>query len=224
VLSFSSLGITIDESVWGPMGIYTFRIQGDLCHRIGSLLPIEGEQPKFAQIYVADHDPSRQVQQRLIYGNGNLNQDILRCLQDMLQRVNPYYETFKTAIERMQNVEGLHLHLTSFDSRRHDPRRYNLPTAAEVGVIMVGDGSETTEVRDIIIEKRSGQLQRISELHSGYLPLRFPLLFPYGEPGWHDKIPFALNDIANNTYRSGSNNDVEYSGESKFKSTIIRYD
>src|SRR5438270_7670658 len=33
----------------------------------------------------------------VIYGNGHLDQNILRCLQDMLQRVNPYCETFKMA-------------------------------------------------------------------------------------------------------------------------------
>ena len=187
------------------MGVYTFRIQGALC----SLLPVEGEQPKIAQIYVADHDPNRQAQERLIYGNGRLNQNILRRLQDMLQRVNPYCETFKMASERMRDNEGLHLHLKSFNPRQHDPRRYNLPTAAEVGVVMVGDGSEATEVRDIIIERRNGRLQRISELHSGYLPLRFPLLFPHSEPGWHDKIPFALNEIAGNARQNDAYSDAE---------------
>ena len=77
VFSFCSLGVEIDESVWGPMGIYTFRIKGSLCHRIGSLLPTEGEQPKFAQIYITDSDPNQQIQQRLQHGHSHINEGIL---------------------------------------------------------------------------------------------------------------------------------------------------
>jgi len=34
----------------------TLRIQGQVCHRIGSLLPLSGERPKFAQLYIYDTD------------------------------------------------------------------------------------------------------------------------------------------------------------------------
>src|SRR5215813_3849173 len=88
IFSFCSLGVEVDQSVWGPMGIYTFRIKGALCHKIGSLLPIEGEQPKFAQIYVTDSDPNRQMQQRFHFGHGHVEQDILRDLQAMMDRDN----------------------------------------------------------------------------------------------------------------------------------------
>ena len=36
--AFSSLGVKRDLSVYGPKGVYTFRIQGQLCHLMGSLL------------------------------------------------------------------------------------------------------------------------------------------------------------------------------------------
>ena len=101
VLSFCSLGVEIDESVTGQRGVYTFRIKGALCHKIGSLLPAEGEQPKFAQIYIADSDPSQQIQQRLQHGGDNIVESILRDLQTMMHRDNPYYAIYKTAKERM---------------------------------------------------------------------------------------------------------------------------
>src|SRR5271154_6913990 len=53
-LAFSSLGVRIDQSVAGQSGIYTFKIQGELVHRIGSLLPHPGEVPRFAQIHILD--------------------------------------------------------------------------------------------------------------------------------------------------------------------------
>ena len=191
VLSFCSVGVKIDESVWGQKGIYTFHIKGTLCHRIGSLLPVEGEEPKFAQIYIMDSDMNQQIQQRLQYGHGHLDEHILEDLLTMMHKKNPYYSIFKVAKERISENVNLCLNLTTFDAKKQDPRRYNLPTASEVGVIISKDISEINAARDLIIEHRTGELQRISELHSGYLPLRFPLLFPYGEPGWHPTIPFS---------------------------------
>jgi hypothetical protein len=39
--------------------------------------------------------------------------------------------------------------------------------------------------RDIIIQDRSGPLRRVSEMHSSYCALRYPLIHAYGEQGWH---------------------------------------
>ena len=56
-LYFSSNGCKMDPSVYGPYGVYTFRIQGELYHLMGSLLPADGQDPAFAQIYIYDSDP-----------------------------------------------------------------------------------------------------------------------------------------------------------------------
>jgi hypothetical protein len=185
IFSFCSLGVEIDESVWGPKEIYTFRIKGVFSHRIGSLLPVEREQPKFAQIYITDTDPNRHIHYRLQCAHGHVEERIVRDLQTMVYQHNPYYAIYKTAKERVGQDVNLQLNLITFDAEKRDPRRYNLPTASEVGIIVKIDLSDVNATRDIIIECRGGQLKRISELHSAYLPLRFPLLYPYGEPGWH---------------------------------------
>ena len=47
----------------------------------------------------------------------------------------------------------------------------NAPSASEVAAIMVGDGYDLhASNRDIILRKRDGALQRISETHSSYDP------------------------------------------------------
>src|SRR5262249_43513857 len=138
--------------------------------------------------------PNQQIQQRLQHSHGHIDEAILRDLQGMMHRDNPYYTTLKTAKERMGQDVDLLLNLTTFDTKKRDPRRYNLPTASEVGMIIGKDPSDVNATRDLIIERRGGHLKRISELHSAYLPLRFPLLFPYGEPGWHPNIPFSGAD------------------------------
>ena len=51
---FTSFGAKIDNSINSGRGPYTFRINGQNYHLIGSLLPTTGEQPKFAQLYFFD--------------------------------------------------------------------------------------------------------------------------------------------------------------------------
>jgi hypothetical protein len=48
VLAFTSLGAKVDESVTRGPRPYSFRIQGELYHKIGSLCPAEGQRPQFA--------------------------------------------------------------------------------------------------------------------------------------------------------------------------------
>src|SRR5215469_1277371 len=103
---------------------------------LGSLLPLEGKKPKFAQIYIIDSEPNQQIEQRFEAGHQNIEKTILRDLQAMIQRVNPHYETYKTAKERMVQNADLQLKLTTFDTKRCDPRLYNLPTAALVGIVI----------------------------------------------------------------------------------------
>jgi hypothetical protein len=66
-------------------------------------------------------------------------------------------------------------------------------TADEVVTLMVGDGYEVVDRRDVVVAQQAGPFQRISELHVGYMALHYPLLFPYGEDGWHPNI--LLNGV-----------------------------
>ncbi len=58
---------------------------------------------------------------------------------------------------------------------------------------MIGDGSEVVDRRDVILAQQPGPFQHISKLHVGYMALHYPLLFPYGEDGWHSNI--SLNGV-----------------------------
>jgi hypothetical protein len=80
------------------------------------------------------------------------------------------------------------LKLRLIASRTKDACRYNVSTADEVAALMVGDGSEAIDRRDVILVQQAGPFQRISELHVEYMALHYPLLFPYGEDGWHPNI------------------------------------
>jgi hypothetical protein len=68
-----------------------------------------------------------------------------------------------------------------------------VPTADEVAALMVGDGFEAVDRHDVVLAQQISPFQRISKLHVGYMALHYPLLFPYGEDGWHSNIP--LNGV-----------------------------
>ena len=50
MLSFTSTGGAIDQYVMSGHGCYSFRISGNNYHRIGWLVPTQGDQLKFAQL------------------------------------------------------------------------------------------------------------------------------------------------------------------------------
>ncbi len=191
VLAFTSLGAKVDELVIGGLGSYSFRIQGELHHKIGSLCPTEGQRPQFAQLYIHDMKHEHQNRHAVM---PSLDPTTLDQLLTMMYNINPYVEVFKMARDMMA-TEGapmdLKLRLIAF--RTKDARQYNVPTADEVAALMVGDGSKAVDRRDVVLAQQAGPFQRISELHVGYMALHYPLLFPYGEDGWHLNNP--LNGV-----------------------------
>ena len=44
--------------------------------------------------------------------------------------------------------------------------------------------NDNTHNRDIALHYKNSTLVRISELHRGYDPLQYPLIFPHGTDGW----------------------------------------
>ncbi|GJY32873.1 ATP-dependent DNA helicase PIF1-like protein [Tanacetum coccineum] len=89
-----------------------------------------------------------------------------------------------------QNYHRIELRLIS---KRTSSRQYNASTVAEVAALITNDFRDGVPTRDIIVTNKDSGLQRISELHPSYMALQYPLLFPYGEDGYHDKIPYHSN-------------------------------
>jgi hypothetical protein len=172
VLAFTSLGAKVDESVTEGPGPYSFRIQGELYHKIGSLCPAEGQWSEFAQLYI--HDTKREHQNCHVV-MPSLDPTTLDQLLTMMYNINPYVEVFKMARDMMA-TEGapMDLKLRLITSRTKDARRYNVSMADEVTTLMVGDGSEVVAKRDVVLVQQAGPFQRISERHVGYMALHYP--------------------------------------------------
>nr|XP_043633374.1 uncharacterized protein LOC122604555 [Erigeron canadensis] len=203
MFSFTSMGGKIDHTYNKGGGPYNFRMHGQNYHSIGSLMPRTGQKPKFLQLYIVDTD--NEVSHRFsAYSDSSENKGSItdpnsipfltvHQLKGMLDITNPLVKQFRMARDRisMNNREAVKLILVG--RRGKDGRTYNLPTTNEVAALIIGDINGSGDKRDIILETKSGNLQRINELHPSYLALQYPLLFPFAEDGYRIDIP--LRDV-----------------------------
>ncbi|GFW42251.1 helitron_like_N domain-containing protein [Trichonephila clavipes] len=161
----------------------TFRVQGQIYHHAASLLPLPDADHKFLQIYfMANSD--EQIEQRCHY-NAGTRREIVGALQGLFDQHNELVRLFKTAIQRMPADD--YAVVIRADKRpvgQHE-RQFNAPTIDKVAIVIVG---EEFESRDIILHRRSGDIQRVSETHRSYDGLQYPILFWRGDDGYHFNI------------------------------------
>jgi len=189
VLSFTSIGVNLDQRLANQtQGVYTFRIQGAVVHKIGSLLPV-GNQHKFSQIYILDSDTAQVASRQAAFQN-TLNDGILTDLQEVLGRTHPLAQHFKSILERERHQQGANSRLQELrivlkgEGRAHRPRRqYDLPSTSEIAVLLPGDTMDTG-TRDIIIQGRDDHLHRIVESSPDYDLLHYVLIHALGDQGW----------------------------------------
>lgn len=197
MFAFTSMGANIDHSVNRRPGPYVFKINGHCHHLIGSLLPSDGETPKFAQLYI--YDTTNEVANRLAsfpHGSSTstLDESVVKDLIDMLNSTNCLVGLFRHASQRLSMSDNPGYKLRLLGQRTHDSRQYNDPSSDDIGGLIVGDIGDYHSERDIVIESSSGTLQRISKLHPKFMSLQYPLLFPFGEDGYRTNISFANHD------------------------------
>ncbi|KAL3613373.1 hypothetical protein CASFOL_042786 [Castilleja foliolosa] len=113
---------------------FLFRLHGQNYHLIGSLLPTEGQQPKFAQLYI--HDTTNEIRNRTILlaydKDNNLQEDIVSDLKLMLDEHNVLVQSFRMAREKINECEGTKVSLKLIIRRGPEVRNYNLPEVSEV--------------------------------------------------------------------------------------------
>ena len=91
MFAFTSFGANIQSNINKSSGPYIFKISGQIHHLIGSLLPINNNPPKFAQLYI--YDTENEIQNRIAtFSNNNdqnnLNEIIIQKLIIMLDEIN----------------------------------------------------------------------------------------------------------------------------------------
>ncbi|XP_057299455.1 uncharacterized protein LOC130630074 [Hydractinia symbiolongicarpus] len=151
-----------------------FRICGQIWHRVGGLYPPEGQTPVFNQLYI--YKAGRALNERMArQENNGCREDVMRTVQDVMDRA--------AAQNRAPSEVRMYMRVGN------DQKRYNLPHHDEVAAVFVGQDGAPPGNRDVVIYPRGGDLQNISTMSANLDPMVYPLFFPRGEPGWHNRIP-----------------------------------
>ncbi|KAH0858488.1 hypothetical protein HID58_086749, partial [Brassica napus] len=129
LLAFTSMGAQIDHSVTGTPGPFTFRVHGQIIHRIGSMLPDDGNDPEYLQLYIFDTDNELENRKRsFTKGSSQLAVDDTVILQliEMLDINNHLAKTFRHARDRSWRLFAFPIH-------------YNQPNVVKLPVHLPGD-------------------------------------------------------------------------------------
>ncbi|GJY14884.1 DNA helicase [Tanacetum coccineum] len=154
----------------------------------GSLYPTPGNPPRFLQLYIynTDNEVANRIRHFPEGGSSQLDPEIVSSLIRVLDTHNELVRIFRTTRDiisanvipefwiRLFKVVGV--------------CEYDLPTSGTLGEIVFESGPNTRTDYDVIIESRDGCPQRVNKLHPLYMALQFPLLFVYGESGFHPEM------------------------------------
>lgn len=162
-----------------------FRIQGKLFHRGGALTRVE--KPTYAQLYI--YDPQAALE-HCCNNNRRCNPNTLSTLQDLLLEHHQYAPIYMHAYKILQGYDPKDdVSICLRVQPGNNPRRYNLPTANEVAVILPQTGNlNENNPCNIVLHCCNGPLWTIHDTHHAYVPLYYVLLFPYGDNGWHPQL------------------------------------
>ncbi|XP_063943538.1 uncharacterized protein LOC108197869 [Daucus carota subsp. sativus] len=208
MFSFTSTGGKVDYSINRGRAPYVYRLNGQNHHVFGTLIPDDGKDPKFCQLYI--YDTEHEVQNRMkwvrVDDGEPVNSEIVEGLIRMLDETNQLVRKFRQARDRFKEQPIRNLRIKMKVCRSESGRENNIGPSDEVAAVLVGDINTTVGERDIIIEKTHIDpnvkvYERICSVHPSLMALQYPLLFPMGEDGYHDEIPYVDPDNQNKKKR-----------------------
>jgi len=120
-----------------------------------------------------------------------LKATIVDELRQILDSSNSYVMSYRLVRDKLNQSDAPNIRLRLLGKRSYDGRRYNLASASKVAALVVGSHDAADLDRDIVVEKHSRLLKRISMFEPSYLPLQYPLIFSHGEDGFRRDIRFT---------------------------------
>ena len=131
--------------------------------------------------------------------SSKINLGIIQKLLNILS-INPYCSFFRS-LWHVPTLESLHIVIKC--DVWLEQRVYNTLSESQVAAIWIenNDFGSPTEC-DIIVHGHSGHSHRVQYYFGCYDPLQYPLLFSYGDTGWHQGIQ-RLNQINPTMYCQG---------------------
>nr|GEX67004.1 DNA helicase [Tanacetum cinerariifolium] len=194
MFTMTSFGVKIDESINAGRGPYVFKVSSQIYHWIGSLCPPVGEAPRFMQLYIYDTDNDVENRMRHFGGadNRHLDTGMVEGLIHFLDAHNELIQLFRTTREKCRQMDIPDFKIRLY--KAEGARGYELPASSTLGAMVFKNDITTNKDFDVITEHKDGPPQRINKLRRSYMSLQFPLLFVYGQPGYHTKLKLRKAD------------------------------
>ncbi|KAK3037282.1 hypothetical protein RJ639_029694 [Escallonia herrerae] len=153
IFSFTSIGGKSTILSMTAKGPYIFKISGQNHHKSGSLLPLEGQQPKFSQLYM--YDGENELSNRMgVFLASRGSKDIDSTVVETLIRVfdvnNELVKSFCIARQRFRQCDYNSTQLRLFECRTSDGRETNIPNPYEVTALIVAD--DFYNPRDVVVD------------------------------------------------------------------------
>ena len=183
---FTSFAAKYDpELIRNTKGVYTFKIQGQVYHFLNDLHQ-SSEKPTGIQLYFYDTDMELNARQERC---PQLNPKTIKLLMEILSR-NPYTIFFKS-LREVPNIDNHDIILNTQPGL--DQHVYNLLSVSQVTAILTERETNTVDKRcHIQVYTHSNSSRRIHHDFGCYDALQYPLLFPFGQNGWHygiERVP-----------------------------------
>nr|GEX70634.1 hypothetical protein [Tanacetum cinerariifolium] len=173
MFSFTLTGGKIYKEINNGGAPYTFQLNGQNHHKIGTLLPThEDGRPRFAQLYI--FDTANEVENRFYALNRKLTSSPKDVMLQITRKRNTRQYNLPTASEIAALAPG--------DGNPTDSR----------DVIVEERGGEEDQ----------NYVKRIFELHPSFMALQYPLLFPYKEDGFQLYIHLNVPPTTKRKYLS----------------------
>ncbi|PWA37608.1 helitron helicase-like domain-containing protein [Artemisia annua] len=209
----TSFGATIDNSINTGRGPYVFRVSGQIYHWIGNFCPEGDDTPRFLQlcIYDTDHELRNRLSHFESHERQALRESVIQGLIGFLNDNNALVKLFRTARDKLQEADIPNFSIRLFGVIR--AHQYELPTADSVGAIVYDGSPEAVTDYDVVIQRHSGEPESVNKLHPAYMALPFPLLFIYGEEGYHLKL--ALRNLDGNGHEERKKMSMKENGTNR---------
>ena len=192
--SFAMAALSAKLDTFTGSGPFCFRLQGQVYHKLPAV-KAEAE-PKYAQLYFVECDEANQLRLRHP-SNVDCLESVLKMIDEELRSYNPYVMSF-TAMRNVIRDEEQRAMIEKrpppavtmvFDQTGVDRRRYNAPTVTEVAAVYVQNAADEYLPRQYVaVQYPGGNPVYLNETDPKCDPLCYPLLRPYGDPGWHSNM------------------------------------
>lgn len=161
-LSFSSM---VAGKPMFALGGSAYTIHGQVYHYSGDLLPVQGKDPQFSQLYIIDADEATEIRLK-----GHRQQccdpGLMRQLADVTAAVYPLAQSFKMMKRVLdeQNEGGqeiAQIAMVMDKTKQFDRHKYNIPAENEIAAVFVGTADEMPPNLAIVVYPEAGRLRRI---------------------------------------------------------------